>query len=137
MKEMKRNGKLKLRRICLGVVFTFLYIFPIFFLVFQSKIEMKEYESVDLKIEEKSYGEPCQVMRQDVKSNLIVNVEGVSAKTEIIGENTKNYLWNVNKGDEIKKGECIGWLGKKEVKTYYNGIVNEIRDNYVRIEVTV
>lgn len=127
---------MKIKKIVLLIILISLYILPIAFLVAQTKSEMKAYESEEIKIEEKSYGELCQVLRQDLQSNLVIDVEGVSASTEIIEANDKSCIWNIDVGSEVTKGECIGITENKTIKANDNGIVIEKQDEYIRIELT-
>lgn len=125
---------MKLKKIGIAILLALLYISPILFLIIQSKEEMKAYECEDIEVEEKAYGELCQVVRQDVESNISLNVKGVSTKTKIIEISSGNCVWNVEKGEEVIKGECIGKVNSKKIKCKYNGIIKEVKDKYVRIE---
>lgn len=125
---------MKLKKSCLVIILVLLYTTPIVFLMVQSKEEMKAYECDDIEIEEKAYGELCQVVRQDVESNISIDVEGVSTKTKVIEVSGEDCVWNVEKGEEVMKGECIGKVDSSKIKCKYNGIIKEVKNKYVRIQ---
>lgn len=114
------------------IVIVLLYICPIICIIFISQRERKQYQQNEVILTEKAYGEVYQVERSDIKDNIVVDAIGNSYEVINIIK-SEECSWNVYEGEEIFKNQVIGYENGKEIVSKYNGIIQNIQNNYVSI----
>ncbi len=125
------NVKKLLVKIGIVVFFAVLIILPLIMMFNLSEREMSKYQvNSTYKFKEASYGEPKRVTRQDLKlyytfsgtvtSNTYRYIDFPQATDEA------DVISTVSIGDEVFKDDIVAYLGSKEIRSNYNGIVEDM-----------
>lgn len=125
---MKKS--IKIIKIIVVFVFIIMFLMPVFMMYHLSKKEMKQYQQNEIyQFKETAYGEPCQVLREDVEQYYLFSgtVTSDSYKFIEFDESESSEIKTlINMGDEVRTGDIIAYIGDREIKSPYNGIVEEI-----------
>ena len=124
------------------VFFTFLLLIPCVGLYFISLQEQKQYETTQkLELLDASYGEICQVERQDVNEYITVEGTGISASVKYMELNSYakpyNIRFSIKEGDYVTQNQIIGYYNGKAVSSTCEGIVESINlgeDSYIAFQ---
>lgn len=132
--------KMKVKKIVIFTFFCCLILMPILLMIKMSKKEMSKYHTNDTyQFKEVAYGTPCMVTRQDIQQYYMVSgvvTSNTYCYIDIENKLDKKIRMDVSVGDEISKGEIIGYVGDDEIISLYDGIVEDIvvySDAYIKV----
>lgn len=119
-----------LAKIGVGVFFAVLIILPLIMMFNLSEHEMAKYQvNSTYKFKEAAYGEPKRVTRQDLKLYYTFSGTVTSSNYEYIHfpeSEATDVISTVSIGDEVFKNDVVAYLGKKKIRSTYNGIVEDV-----------
>ncbi len=122
-----------------GLLLVALLIAPVFVLLYISNLEQTQYQPVsnEVQLVERSYGEPIQVVRMDIREQVVLSGQVVS--TDVIYEELElekpyDLRLRISYGDYLAEGDLIGYYHGEEVLSKSTGIVSSINTSSGYIE---
>lgn len=120
--------------------FIILLIVPIVMMYQLSQKEMEQYkQNSTYEFKEVAYGKPCEVTRTDIEQYYTFSGSVTSDTfryTEFQNYNAEQIKTMVNVGDEVRVGDILAYADKKEIKSKYDGMIEEVLSDsqgYIKI----
>lgn len=127
-------------KICVGIFFAILLILPLVMMFSLSKQEISKYEvNTNYTFKEAAYGEIKRVTRQDLKLYYTFSGTVTSNSYKYIRfpeSESAEVTSTLSMGDEVFVGDVLAHIGNKEIKSAYNGVIEDVASyagGYVKI----